>query len=393
MARPLKLTAASALTQRGSTWWFIKTVPAELREHLGVSRWRFTLDTTDRQVALSRAQQFLDEVREKLMETADPASSYYRELDKLRGVSTEDAEFIMDTLYPETNPEQAGAFYAARRIAQGVQPPKQLFTMLSVANDYLKTAPENNREPTMLAVKLFGPDVPIVDVDRRLAGDFVDARKADVSVSTVQRNLSYLQQVYRHAMRMGLVDFSSDTPFSKWNLRQTDKRRTERMPDDLYKFLCDDLGDHRWIMVVSRLSGMRPSEVASVTLEERSGHPVWIPQHSKTSSGRLRIVPVHSSLIPIASDILPHLTPTSQRKASDRLKNLKSRGVVTYGRYVNLYSCRVSAITDMSAADDDVRRVLVGHRDINTGYIAEFNIEKLVAAIELIKDPLAGAYV
>ena len=392
MARPLKLTAASALVLRGNTWWFIKTVPSELREELGVARWRFTLNTTDKHVAVSRAQLFLDEVREKLLETSDPASAYYRELDKLRGVSPDDAEDILDTLYPESIPSDGPKFHAAKRVARGTAPPSKLFTLLSVARDYLKTKGEQHEEPVMFVVKLLGADTPIADIDRKLIGDFIDRRRESVSINTTQINLSYGQQVYRHARRIGLVPFSSDTPFSKWNLRQTEKRRTEPMPDELYKFLHDDFGDAKWIMVVSRLSGMRPSECASVTLEQRDGIPVWIPQHSKTSSGRLRVVPVHSSLRDIAESILPFLTPQMQKRASERLKNLKSRGVIKYDRYVNLYSCRVSAITELSAADDDVRRVLVGHRDINTGYIAEFDTAKLVAAIELIRDPLEGTY-
>ena len=388
MARPLKLTAASALVLRGKSYWFIKTVPTELREELGLSRWRFSLNTTDRHVALSRQQAFLDEVREKLLDTADPASAYYRELQKLRGLSPEDAEIAVDLTYPELDPSHGPKFHAARRQSKGVLPPPELFTFLSVARDYLKTKGPQHEEPVMHMVKLIGPDGPITAIDRKLVGDFLDMRKQEVSVSTLQRNLSYGQQVYRHAQRMGIVDYTDHTPFSRWNLRQTEKRRTEPMPNDLYRLLCDSLGDCRWILIVSRLSGMRPSEVVSVTLEHRNEVPVLIPQHSKTASGRARIIPVHSLLQPIISDVLPHLTARNQKRASDYIKNQKSRGVITYGREVNLYSSRISAITDMSSASDDVRRAIAGHRDVHTGYVHEFDIEKLVAAIELIKSPI-----
>ena len=390
MSRPLNLDARSAVKLRGNTYWFIKTVPKALQERVGHSRWRFSLETSDYGLAVHRSQSFLEAAREQLTETLDPSAAYFRELSKLNGVSPADAGQLLDTLYPESNEDDAAPFMAARKVALDINPPAETFTLLSVATNYLLKAPKANHHPTTMAVRLFGEQTPITAITRKSVGDFIDRRLETVKVTTLRGNLSYLTQVYKHAMRLDIIKYSAATPFSAWNLRTTEKSRQAPMPDALYELLYHDLGDNRWTMVVSRLSGMRPSEAASVDLVTHKGVLCWIPRHSKTQSGRDRIVPVHPSLIDSAHDIVPFLTPERQTRASRRLANLKNRGVdgFNYPANVNMYSCRVSAITDMSAADDDVRRVLVGHRDTNTGYISEFDIEKLVAAIALVKNPL-----
>lgn len=396
MAIPIKLTAASAIKLRGSTYWFIKQCPKELRDKLGVQRWRFSLNTTDRQVALRRADNFLVEVREALSDNADPASTYFKELDKLRHLSKEDAEALLDVTYPELYPSQVPIFYAARKAVMGTEPPAELFTLLSVARQYLKTAKESVQEPTMIAVRLFGPDVPFTAIDRRMVGDFKELREQTVSVSTLRGNLSYLQTVYRYGMRLGLVDYSKHTPFSDWQLRVEEQNRTEPMPDVLYKALYEDLGDLRWTMVVSRLSSLRPSEACRVELQERSGLPVWYVKHSKTKAGRGRIVPVHSSIRDVAEHIVPHLSLAASERARKRLTNLKSRGVSPFADYkgqkVDMYSGRVSAITEMGMASAEIRRAIAGHRDIHENYIHEYPMEKLVEAVEMIHDPhLSGS--
>ncbi len=395
MARPIQLNATKAIELRGGVYWLSQQVPKQLREAVGKARWRHTLDTRDRTVALARAQVFLDQVRNAMREEVDPSSTYFLELERLRRLGAEDASHHMDTLYPEIDERDAPSFYAARLVSQGVPPPAALFTFQSVAEDYLKTAKESIAAPTRLAVKLLGPDTPITGITRRTVGDWLEVRKREVSVATLRLNLSYMQQVYRHAMRLDLVPFSRDTPFSSWNLRSEEKKRTEPMPNTLYRALYDDLGDNRWPLVVSRLSGMRPSEAASVRLESRDGYPVWIPQHSKTTAGRFRIVPVHSSLHEIAEDIVPYLTPKHQDRAGRRLSNLKGmkrEPFCNYGRGVNTYSCRVSAITDMAGIDEEIRRALVGHRSVHAGYVDEYPIGRLVEAIEQINDPLGRPY-
>ncbi|MDB2623324.1 hypothetical protein N9X89_03405 [Luminiphilus sp.] len=144
MPRPIKLNAASAVSLRGGTWWFIKAVPKALRDSIGKSRWRFSLNTTDRAVALQRAQEFIDEIKAQLLATNDPSSTYFKELAKLRGVSREDAEHLMDSLHPELNEGEAPQFYAARQVAQDVPPPAELFMWQSVATDSIIRMPTHS---------------------------------------------------------------------------------------------------------------------------------------------------------------------------------------------------------------------------------------------------------
>ena len=395
MGRPLKLTAANALTLRGHTWWFLLTVPKPLRERLGgQTRFRFSLQTTDRTVALAKAEVFIQEIKQQLLEVEDPASSYFIELSKLRGVSKEEADELVMVLDPEYEPSHRGVFYAARQIAQDKAPPAELFTLRSIAQQYAEKQSERNAAVTRGVVDRFGPDVPVAHIDRKMVGDYVDARReGGAKKSTVDKDLSALNMVYRYAQRLGVIPWMETTVFQKVQQPpddQTDK--TEPMPDHIYRQLMDDLGDDRWIIVVSRLTGLRPSEVASVYLDERDGVPVWINRHSKTKRGRARIVPVHSAIRDIAEQIQPFLTTKHKERGAKNLHNWKHRKRPPYadlGRYINTYSCRVNATTEMSAAPGDVRRSITKAPTVHTGYIHEHDVHSLVEAIEMIKSPIA----
>ena len=395
MPRPIKLNAASALVLRGNTYWFQKQVPKALREAVGKTRWRFTLSTTDRAVALQKAQLFLDEVQQQLLETTDPSSAYFVELAKLRGASREDAEFIMDTTYPELNEADAPKFYAARSIAQDKAPPAELFTFGAVARDYFKRKPNKERQTTV-ALNTWGlNDAAVSSISRKQVGDIIDRRLETCRVGTVRADLSHLNCVYRHAERLGIVEFQQTTVFQRWTLEETEKRRTEPMPTSLYKALHDRLGDDRWPMVVSRLSGMRPSECCDVRLETIDGVHCMITQKSKTEAGRDRVVPLHDSLLPIIDDIMPLLTPLHLSRASKKLIKWKIRKYepfCQYDRHTNLYSCRVSALTEMAAAPEELRMAIAGHRSVHGGYINRYDVSQLKAVIDLIRDPLEGTY-
>lgn len=392
MARPLKLNAASALTLRGHTYWFVKAVPKALKPSVAKSRWRFSLGTTDRSVALERAQAFLDEVRERLLDQHDPSSAYFRELSNLRGVSATDADHIMDSLDPELNEDEAPAFFAARQVAQGVAPPPELFTFRSVALDYYKRRP-NKQRTTDVAINRWNlADQAVSTLTRKEVGDKLDLRLEEASVATVQHNLSDLNLLYRHAERLGIIDFQPITVFQKWQLRKTERNRTAPMPNDLYRTLYESLGDDRWVMVVSRLSGLRPSEASQCRLETIDGVKCLITTHSKTAAGRDRVVPVHSSLIDSIETIMPYLTTIHAKRAQNRLTKWKVRKREPYcnfGRDTNMYSCRVSALTDMASAPEELRMAIAGHRSVHGGYIDRYDIKQLVECIELIRDPLA----
>ena len=392
MARPLHLTAKSAVKKRGSTYWFILSVPPDLRDTVGHSRWRFSLQTTEHSRALQLADMFLTEVKQKVRDSVDISSVYMRELTKLADYSPEDAEHLMDSLYPEVDESQAGQFYAARRQAGGAGIPPSAVTLQSVADSYLSEHPDKARTIND-ALRSFGPSVRLSNLTRKTVGDWIDRRRSEVSPRTIRIQLSNLRTLIKHAARHDLIPIDTLDILARWDLKAADKPSHKPIPDELYRMICEDKPEWAPVMTLMRLHGLRPSEVAGLELVDHEGHQVLTTTHSKTRAGRQRLIPVHPSITNIG-ELLAAVQPDDAKRLGQWLTNMKWRKA-KYEPYrdklINLYGCRVAAITDMGKAGipEEVRQRLVGHSSsIHRSYIESYSYDQLAAGVAAIRNPL-----
>lgn len=104
MPRPIVLTPESCVKRHPNSpvYHFEKQVPKSLRDKVGRTRWRHSLNTTDYNVALRLAAEFIQEIFNADDSTPGVGSQYLKELSKLRALNTtpEDAETMMDHYDP-----------------------------------------------------------------------------------------------------------------------------------------------------------------------------------------------------------------------------------------------------------------------------------------------------
>lgn len=392
MPRPITLNAKTAVKQRGAVYWFILSVPPALRDRVGHSRWRFSLETTDYPEAIHKAELFLSEVRGQLRDTVDPSSSYMRELMRLSDVSPEEADLIMDTLHPEMDESQTGAFFAARQLAGGAGIPMHQVTLQSLADLYLAARPDQERT-VMDAIRAFGPNRTINQLTRRWMSQWIDRRLMEVKATTVRHQLANLRAVLRHAVNQDLLPASVLDVLSGWQLKDSTKEQHKPLPDSLYSLLRDDKPALLPTLRLMRLHALRPSEVAGLQLTQLEGHVVLTTTHSKTRAGRERLIPAHPSIGDIEA-LLARTKPDDATRLAQYLTNAKKRKAAYApwkgDKLTNTYGCRVAAITDMARAgiDPEIRQALVGHsRTVHTGYVASYSYDQLFEAVSAIRDP------
>jgi integrase len=155
--------------------------------------------------------------------------------------------------------------------------------------------------------KAFGPFAEgryLDEIDRRVLGDFVSARKsAGISDSTIRSNLAYVSSLCAMAVRWGWLDTNPVTAFNKRSL-QTSRRRTRFLtPAELDQLLAHTAPHIRPAIILATETGMRKEELFGLTLSriDLARREIVL---DVTKSGLPRRVPLSDTAMAVIRDLL-----------------------------------------------------------------------------------------
>jgi site-specific recombinase XerD len=142
------------------------------------------------------------------------------------------------------------------------------------------------------------------EIDRRVLGEFVSARKSTgISDSTIRSNLAYVSSLCAMAVRWGWIGTNPVTALNKRSL-QTSRRRTRFLTSaELDQLLAHSAVHMRPAIILATETGMRKEELFGLTLSgiDLARREIML---DVTKSGMPRRVPLSDRAISVIKDLL-----------------------------------------------------------------------------------------
>jgi integrase len=155
------------------------------------------------------------------------------------------------------------------------------------------------------------------DIDRRLLGELVSARKArGISDTAIRRDLAFLSSMCTSAVAWGWLDTNPVTSFNKRTLKEA-RPRTRFLTHAEYETLLANAAEHvRPAIALAVETGLRKEELFSLTVSSinLARREIRLDQ---TKSGTPRRVPLTDAAIAMIKALLGrHSHPMATRLAS-----------------------------------------------------------------------------
>lgn len=282
MSRPIVLTPESCVKRHPGSpvYHFEKQVPKSLREKIGRTRWRHSLNTTDYNEAIRLAAEFIQEVFKADDAKPSVGSMYLKELDKLRALNMSWQE--LEDFQAQNHPRSGGGFdeskvakhFAAGTLLTGNPHPTHLFTLGDMADQYFRENKRNKEKEERAQVRRFGDKVPLDHLSRPMVVQYIKQRESEgVRRDTIKRDIQVLRNVAKFAVDMGLMTFATrEQLFQDHTFKKEEKAPHEYMPQHTFAAICRKLGAPRmWPLVVARLHGTRLAETYNLEIIEQEG--------------------------------------------------------------------------------------------------------------------------
>lgn len=388
------------LKLRGNVWWYQRRVPLEMKRlYPDIDKWEFSLKTPDLHIARKLRDKFNGELaHNSLVATNDNAKRFrdlVREMSQERQVNADwDAwvdpdklkarkDFVTLEAYETVNGKRDhSALYA--------------FSLREALAEWFKGPGLNKTRETHIKMKqsieLFlefhdVADLPINQVTRRMAYDFLRDLEQRKARTTCEGHFSRLKMVWKHAKDLGEIE--GDNPFAEHTYMVESVENKYQMFDsaELKQILTLTKGQPIQYQLLVRLgifTGCRISELCDIkkrNLMKLGGISYIYIEKGKTSSAT-RNVPLPDDLAAelwleaeqLADDDAPLLGLTG-KYASRWFSSFKT-GHITNDKTKAFHSFRVMFITALKRSDvsEYLSAEIVGHergRTMSYGYYAK----------------------
>lgn len=359
------------LFQRGEIWWMSKSIPASLRQVMGMDRLRTSLHTSDLKLARHHRNIILTDLEQA---SSDASGGFLRRYllalrvaqektqDSIQGFL--DAKQLDIDIAREQGVEDftkvAGFIdYAAHLEASGKpRDPVFGYTLETCLEEwqqstYAKGLADKTLYNYKQSVQEFGPDKVLSDVRRSEVVEFVDQLKDRVGYSRRVHILAALSTLWQYGWDRDRFEANEANPFKGIKHgSKSDQSRYEYIDDEQLAAVLNRMKpvDHLPALAC-RLMGLRISEV-------------WLAEYVvidnvecvrtgvKTKAGKNRIVPIHPL---IRNDLVAALRGERKFAFSDDAENPSDtyskkfgrlKKALGYPRTISCHSCRVAFITD-----------------------------------------------
>jgi integrase len=191
-------------------------------------------------------------------------------------------------------------------------------TLKAVCDEYVKrydgkkafsTLSKAQRAVTVFLQTLGRKDIKLQDVKRSIVSGFLQKQEKKYAPQTLQNWLTSLGSLYKYARRVH-DDLPSDNPFYEMDLcaRSSIESYQPFTMRQLSKLIDSAEGELKDVILIGLYTGMRLDEICSMTksnVQDIEGIKCFYIDKSKTKAG-IRHVPIHSILLPIVENYLPH---------------------------------------------------------------------------------------
>ncbi|MBZ9602616.1 tyrosine-type recombinase/integrase [Phyllobacterium chamaecytisi] len=212
----------------------------------------------------------------------------------------------------------------------------------------------------------------LVDINRRIAGQFVEAELQPMHRKTAKTKLTAISGYWEYLQRRGLVGREQGNPWDNQLPKEMGKAAKKELreraftDDELATVLYGHSGvshenDVKELALISTLSGMRWGELMGLTVKACQDGLFDLTK-SKTQAG-VRIIPIHSMIKPIIAQRMEGKKPDELLFQFPRLKNPTDALGKAFARH------RVQLKVDQRV--DGVRRSLVNAHSFRRTFITK----------------------
>lgn len=394
------------LKLRGNVWWYQRRVPKALKKFYPdtttISR---SLDTSDVHIARKLRDKINGELAHSALTRTDDDNKRFRELVREMRAEKEVNRDWDAWIYPERLIERGDELtLKAYMTVNGKENYERYyaFTVREALAEWLNRHGVNKSKETQRkveqSVNLFlefmdAVDMPISDITRRHAYEFLATIEKNNSRATCQAHMSRLKTLWKNTRDLGEV--TGDNPFEGHSYTSPISNNRKQMfePQELRKIMeliKNESRERQLYVQLALFTGCRLSELGNLTkrhLMERGSVPYIFIEQGKTSSAT-RNVPIPLDIAHELKLIAEQLDDDSpllgiEGKTFGRWFSVLKTNHITKDSTKSFHSFRGMFITALKRCDipETITAEIVGHKRGSTmsyGYYAKDNeVQKL----------------
>lgn len=229
-------------------------------------------------------------------------------------------------------------------------------------------------------------DVPMKDIKTEDFQNALDAVCGRLAHSSAELVLTLFHQVSRYALANDLID-KDYSSFARIKIEDDDEHGVPFSDEDLKVLWSHQNNDTAEMLLIMCYSGYRISEYKGIEVNLREG---YFQGGLKTRSGKNRIVPIHSLILPLVNNRMKRygaLLPVSDAVFRKNMYGtLSSLGIAKH----TPHDCRhtFSALCERYEVREADRKRMLGHAlDLTNGVYGHRTVDELRSEIEKIKAP------